>query len=497
MNRHQYGSQVSTDRKVNSITLLMILISTFLILLATLYPFRFSFPDSFSLADILVNFNNVSTFEDQVNNVLLFMPLGFYFSSYLQSQKIKIILQILIIILTSASLSFTVELLQVFLPSRVPTPSDVMNNSLGGFFGWLCFYIWNYQSFTNTNITRVRSRHSRKQIIAFSLGYIFLTFVIAFFWQNTTNLSNWNFNYPLIIGNEYTGDRPWQGYVSKIYIADKAISPNEVIQGFVNPDSFSNLGDSLLANYQLQGKCCYQENFSKTPKLMWQGQPSNRQDDKGVFVNSSQWLQTVNPVTYLSKSISKKSEFTLSTTVATANTEQIGPARIISISGSSLRRNLTLSQQGNDLDFRLRTPLTGENGSDLKLLIPNIFVDNKPHQIIITYSRATIQVYIDKLQNYYSFNLLDLIPKNQKIVYYALTFIPFGVSLAILTLASRSLISSRLLVATGILLPSLILEFILVSDSGKSLSLKNLLLGILFTAGTMLILKVRAKLLCS
>lgn len=497
MNRHQHGSQTSTDRKVNSITLLMIFISTLLIVLATLYPFNFSFPESFSLADIFVNFNNISTFEDQVNNVLLFMPLGLYFSSYLQSQKIKIILQILIIILTSAGLSFTVELLQVFLPSRVPTPSDVMNNSLGGFFGWLCFYIWNYRSFTSTATTIVNSRYSRKQIIAFSFVYIFLTFLIAIFWQSTTNLSNWNFNYPLIIGNERTGDRPWQGYVSEIYIANRAISPNEVIQGFVNPDSFKNLGDSLLANYQLDGKCCYQKNLSKTPELIWQGKPSNSQGDKSAFVNSSQWLQTANPVTYLSKSISKKSEFMLSATVATANTEQIGPARIISISGSSLRRNLTLSQQGNALDFRLRTPLTGENGSDLKLLIPNIFVDNKPHQIIITYSRATIQVYIDKLQNYYSLNLLDLIPKNQKLVYYALTFIPFGVSLAILTLASRSLISSRLVVATGILLPSLILEFILVSDSGKSLSIKNLLLGILFTAGTMLILKVRAKLLCS
>ncbi|MEA5502755.1 VanZ family protein [Halotia wernerae UHCC 0503] len=495
MNRHQHGSQVSTDRKVTPRIVLMILISALLILLGTLYPFNFSFTDNFSLAELFASFNNASSFEDQVNNVLLFMPLGFCLSSCLQKLKITTILQILIVVLISASLSLTVELLQVFLPSRIPTPADIMNNSLGGFFGWFCFYIWNYQSFTitTTTIANSRYRHSQKQIIAFSLGYIFLTFLIAFFWQSTTNLGNWNFNYPLIIGNELTGDRPWKGYVSEIYIANRAISPNEVTQGLANPDYFDNLGDSLLVNYQLQGKCCYQEKSGKIPELLWQGQPSDSHDDKGVFVSSNQWLQTANPVTSLSKSISKKSEFMLSITVATANTEQIGPARIISISGSSLRRNLTLSQQGNALDFRLRTPLTGENGSDLKLLIPNIFVDTKPHQIIITYSRATIQFYVDKLQNYYSFNLLDLIPKNQKIVYYALTFIPLGVSLALLTLASRSLIISRLLVVTGILLPSLILEFILVSENGKSLNLKNLLLGILFTAGTMLILKVRAN----
>ena len=44
----------------------------------------------------------------------------------------------------------------------------------------------------------------------------------------------------------------------------------------------------------------------------------------------------------------------------------------------------------------------------------------------------------------------------------------------------------------GILLPSLILEGILVQESGKDISLKNLILGILFTAGTMIVLKARA-----
>ena len=44
----------------------------------------------------------------------------------------------------------------------------------------------------------------------------------------------------------------------------------------------------------------------------------------------------------------------------------------------------------------------------------------------------------------------------------------------------------------GIILPSLILEGILVQESGKSINPKNLFLGVLFTAGTMLILKARA-----
>ncbi len=77
--------------------------------------------------------------------------------------------------------------------------------------------------------------------------------------------------------------------------------------------------------------------------------------------------------------------------------------------------------------------------------------------------------------------------------YYALTFIPLGFCLTILTfLAKKRLILSQLLIYGGVLIPSLVLEGILVSDSSKNLSLKNLLLGILFTGGTMLVLKMRA-----
>ncbi|MDZ8226042.1 VanZ family protein [Nostoc sp. ChiVER01] len=487
MNKYPVSAQI--------FNLLIVIISIVLVLLATLYPFNFSIPDSFSIPKFFANFNNASNFQDQVNNFLLFMPLGFGLTRLLQKRKIKTGVQVFIVTLVSASLSFTVEGLQIFLPSRMPTPSDIMNNSIGGFIGFICFYLWNNQSFKKTiaQIENSRASRSNKQIIIFFIGYIFLTFLISLLWQNTIILSNWDRNYPLLIGNEQTRDRPWQGYISEIYIADRAISKNGVVQGLADSSYFNNLGNSLIANYQFKGKCCYKEQTGQLPELLWQGQPSDAQEGKGVFLSSSHWLQTATPVTTLSKRISKTSEFTLSTTLATTNLEQFGPARIISISGTSLRRNLTLGQQGNDLDLRLRTPITGENGADLRLNIPNIFKDTKLHHIVITYSRATIQVYVDNLQNFYSLNLLELMPKNQKIFYYALTFIPLGFGLTILTLlAKRKLILSNFLIYGGILIPSLVLEGILVSESGKNLSLKTLLLGMLFTGGTMLILRMRA-----
>ncbi|NDJ22163.1 VanZ family protein [Nostoc sp. B(2019)] len=488
MNKRQIFHQASFN-------MLIFITSISLVLFATLYPFNFSVPDSFSLAKLFASFNNTSYFQDQVNNVLLFIPVGSSLTSLLQRLRMKIVVQIFIATLVSAGLSLTVEFLQVFLPSRTPTPADIMNNTIGGMLGFICFYLWNHQSFANTvaHIENSKSSRSKKQIAACFLGYIFLTFLISLFWQSTTNLSNWDANYPLTIGNERTGDRPWQGYVSEVYMTDRAISTNEIAQGLADSSYFDKLGTSLLASYRLNDKCCYKEQTGQLPELLWQGQPSDIQEGKGAFLGSSHWLQTATPVTSLSKRISKTSEFTLSTTVATANKDQLGPARIVSVSGNSQRRNLTLAQQGNNLDFRLRTPITGENGSELKLNIPNVFVDTNPHHIVVTYARATIQVYVDNLQNYYSFNLLDLIPKKQKVFYYALTFIPLGVGLAIIILLAKAkLMFSKLLVYGGILIPSLMLEGILISESGKHLSLKNLLLGILFTSGTMLIVRMRA-----
>ncbi|MBW4634196.1 MAG: VanZ family protein [Iphinoe sp. HA4291-MV1] len=497
MNRRKIFSRISNlDKSVFPGDFILVIISILLVLFATLYPFIFSFPDSLSLPALVDSFDNTSFFKDQVNNILLFTPLGFGFASLLQRIRMKATSQFLIVILVSAGLSSTVEVLQVFLPSRAPTPTDIFNNTIGGLVGLICFYLCNSQSFLYTlmRIENSRTSNSIKKLTLFFLGYILISFLISIAWQHTTNLSNWSLNYPLLIGNEQTGDRPWQGYVSDVFIADRAISKNEVSQVFHHKNYSETIENSLLASYQLIGTKSYRDHTGQLPELLSQGKSPDIEDEKGVALSSSHWLETREPVTFLSKRIRETSQFTIMTTVATANIAQTGPARIISLSGDSLHRNFTLGQQGTNLDLRLRTPMTGANGADTKLTIPGIFADTNLHHIVITYSGATIQVYVDKSQNSYSLNLLELFPKEQKIFYYGLTFIPLGICLALLTtLAKRKLTFNRLLLPSGILLPSLILEGILVSNSGKSISLKNLLLGILFTSGTTLILRWRAS----
>ncbi|BAZ09058.1 hypothetical protein NIES4071_08640 [Calothrix sp. NIES-4071] len=476
----------------------LVILSVSAVLIATLYPFNFCFPDSFSLQYIIASFDNSSSFEDFVNNILLFMPLGFSSTAVLQRKNINVIIKLLIITFISTGLSSFVEVLQIFLSSRTPTPADIVNNTIGGIAGMICFYLWHSKSFIYILLRIENSRYSNsiRQITLFFIGYILISFLISILWQSTTNLNNWSLNYPLIFGNENTGDRPWYGYISKLKIADRGFSKSEVLQ-LLDNESYLDITKDLLANYKFNDKKTYQDITGQMPKLLPQGDSSNIidiKDDKGMILSPIHWFKTQTPPTLLNKNIRKTSELTVFTTIATADTNQTGPARIISLSRSTLSRNFTLGQQKTNLNLRIRTSITGENAAHIELNVPNIFTDTNFHDIVITYSKATIQVCIDKLQNSYFFNLLELIPIEQKIVYYGLTFIPLGFYLGFLSiLARKRLIYNRLLVLFAILLPSLILEIMLVIYSNKSFSIENLIIAASFTGATTFILRLRAS----
>ncbi len=485
--------------------------SLLLVLFTTLFPFNFYFKNGFSVKEIADSFDNSSSLIDQLGNVLLFLPLGFGLTCLLQTRRLGATAKLAIVLIVSAGLSSTVEVLQAFLPSRAPTLSDIFTNSFGGFMGFLCFHLWKFKILNCTSALIKKSKDclSIKKLTAGFIGYMVLTFLISSALPSTANLRNWDPNFPLLLGNEQTGDRPWQGYVSEFYMADRAISEEEVARAFSDKSFFASIGDSLVADYRLTGKGSYRDQTGHLPDLSWQGQPPKIQDGTGVFLTSSHWLETANPATSMSRRIRETSQFTLSTTVATADTAQTGPGRIVSLSSDPYYRNFTLGQEGTHLVFRLRTPVTGKNGANPELVVPDIFADTNRHHLVITYSAPVFRLYIDGLQNSHSLELtpevalfLYLLPSRHlnasiiegyKILYYAVIFIPLGSFLALLTIIVRGqFVFHMLLMCGGILLPSLMLESILASGSERNIRPENLLFSMLIMTGTILIFKVRA-----
>lgn len=458
--------------------------SLLLIIFVTLYPFNFSSDKSFSIQYLFRYFYHPSNFRDFLLNIVLFMPLGFSLTSLLPKKKIRWIIILFVVLIINSSLSFAVELLQVFLPSRASTVSDIVANSFGSFLGFLCFYFLYWVVVNNSEKV-----FSLKGLAVCFISYLSLTFLLSMPLSISTNLDNWNSNFPLLLGNETTGTRPWQGYISELYIADKAISPAEITLVFSKQISWSNLKDHLVTAYQLNSQDKYIDLTGHLPKLSWQGEDPKFQGEQNVLLTPSNWLTTKTPANSLTNKIRQTSEFTIVTTIATANKYQTGPARIVSLSGNSSQRNFTIAQDKTNLIFRLRTPITGKNGANPELVVPGIFTDTKPHHLIITYSDSLLQIYVDKIKNCHYLELTPLVtilsfifPDSaydlksfSQLIYYGVIFIPLGLLLGLINIIWRGgFMFKILLICNGIFLPALLLEGILVSGTSRNISVENL-----------------------
>ncbi|PSB60023.1 hypothetical protein C7B79_27275 [Chroococcidiopsis cubana CCALA 043] len=470
----------------------IVIASILLVVIATLFPFNFSRDEGGSLRYFFSNFKHSSHLGDKIKNIFLFIPFGFSLTCFLQVRKFSLLLKLVSVIFLSFILSFVVETLQIFLPSRETSPADLFTNSLGGFIGFLCFYIWKFKfvSYILTLIEKNKNRFSFPIVAIAFLGYLATSILFTVPLQSANNLSTWDLNYPLILGNERTGERPWEGFISEVAFADKAFSSAEIERVFASQNWWNNVDTPLIGNYQLDRQN-YSDRAGNLPDLSWRGQLPEITDDRGVFLSDRHWLQTDTPVNRLNQRLQETSKFTIITTIATAKFQQKGPARIISISDSNGRRNFTLGQQGNNLNLRLRTPINGVNAQYLDTNVHNVFTDKQFHKLVITYANSGLHVYVDNLQNRYNINLLEVLPKEDRILYYGLIFIPLGALLAIvITLAKQQFIRYTLFYA-GVLLPTLIVETILAMSSGRSFEIANILLGMLMTASTTLILKLK------
>jgi len=371
-----------------------------LILYTTLFPFDILF--SHPLSKFAFNLIEPDMLLDYGRNILLFIPFSFGLS-YLLTQRTKIPRHIAIaaVILIGASLSATVEGLQIFISGRDPSLADILTNTTGTLCGLLIF-LW-----AGEKALGYLSRLPVKLLALAAILY-YLAFAFAFLrLTKATGLDNWDPAFPLILGNELSGDRPWQGTISNLQIADHPISAQE-IEGVFEGET----ADSLIAFYPLNTVSSLADQTHQQPDLSWYGAPPAVPAvnvETGVAVDTKHWLLGRTTANTISRRLASSSQFTLSVLVTAASQDQTGPARIVSLSADAFRRNLTIGQDGADLIIRLRTPATGGNGMKPELDIPDVFADNQPHHLILVYDRGTLNTYIDSFDRSYSFELAPYI----------------------------------------------------------------------------------------
>lgn len=484
-----------------------------LIIVLTLAPFNFLFADTISPQFIINNFRHASSLDDWLANILLYFPLGFSLACFFSKVVFSKLTKSMIILVLCFGLSATVEILQVFLPSRVPSSIDIYANCLGSFLGVLCFDRWGYTVIDHTLLPiylfiRIRLASLPIQnLMLILIGYISVAFFLSVHLQTATNLNNWTQIYPLLLGgNSLSSMSSWQGYISEVSIAERAISEQEVVKAFSEKSLSSIVDKSLITSYQLTPyKKSYSDQVGTSPKLIWRGSLSQPATPMGAHLNANQWLVTEEPVSLINQKLRKSSQFTFDITLATADIQQVGPVPIIGLSTLETdRRNFGIAQNRTNLVIWLRTSVTGSRGVKPELIIPDVFTDTTLHHLVIAYEGSILHIYVDQPHNVFSFELnpgvvlfQKMLPLDRlsnaglavsKALYYAFLFIPLGVFIGlIVTFTRRRFIYRMLLVLNGALLAPYLLEVLLTFKNSQPFDRLTVLLGAITTICAMII----------
>jgi glycopeptide antibiotics resistance protein len=400
---------------------LLFIASLAAIVIATTSPFNFQIPTGFSgqFQFLLQKFEFGGSVKDYWQNILLFIPLGISLAMMCDRKQLSTPAILAVACLVSILTSSAVEIIQLSLSSRVSNVTDIICNSLGGTLGAV-LYFWrtNLAQFVRGIVYKDSERLSLKSLLIAIACYCSIVLVMVLTLLANINLANWDDNFHLTIGNEVTGDRPWNGQISNLYISDRGFNQSEIQQAFIEADTFFAQSPDLVTFVKFtDGASSYQDRSHHLPKLLWQGlsassaierSPNNQQsletsNISSILVNSRQWLKTAQPAAVLSQKLKNTGEFSLYMAVASNDTQQFGPARIMSLSAGTQSHNILIGQEGTDLRLRLRTPITGSAASQPRFRIPRIFENDDLARILVVFANKKLDFYINKPENKYSF----------------------------------------------------------------------------------------------
>ncbi len=339
-----------------------------------------------------------SSISDFSLNILGFVPFGLILSLLTQQNKEKIYSKYIILVGITTLASLSIEICQIFLPSRTPSLSDVLANTIGGGIG---VFVANHLC-KRTLISFLK--HYRIKLTLAILSLYLGTLIGIFFWTTSSKeLTSWDSSYPLLIGNEATLDRPWLGKIFFLALYENALTSEEVKSAFIAgsnfiPDVHSRKAPILLYSFQEGGgeqvndnskvKPPYNLEIGDTKKSRWL--PKG-----GLELTGSTFIKNDNVPTKVYQHLTASNTFSISTWIEPKDTRQTGPARIVSFSFNPFLRNFTLGQEGSEIHFRVRNRIAGMNGTEYNLITTGLGLRPQPTHIVAIYDHGTEHLYID------------------------------------------------------------------------------------------------------
>jgi hypothetical protein len=289
---------------------------------------------------------------DFLNNILLYVPLGIALSGS----------TLLRTFLFGLCLSTAAETLQIGYVDRIPSGSDITSNTCGALVGYLVAMVWLRATGFDPKSLRIPRLLAVAGIPLAILGAILLVDH-----PTRSDFSNWSSTYHLAIGDEPTGDRPWDGTISAFQIYPFAMAPSQI--------------DDLAR----------QAAHADKPDLPAGGliPPTTSQQGYGRSL-----LSTDEEVRF-HDTLVRQQQLTLLVFLQTNNVERSGVARIITYSQDPGNRNFTLGQIHDTFTFRLRTPSSGANGANPALYSGPVLSLNRPVFVAAVYDGRISRLYVD------------------------------------------------------------------------------------------------------
>lgn len=311
-------------------------------------------------------------------NILIFAPFGFGLAGLLARGDAARAAGPALgrrVVLAGVLLSALLEATQVFMPDRAPSLADIAANGIGVLLGYGLFRAW------EMGIARALQRTvTRRNLLLVPALYALGVALLTAFLYRGVHLDNWDTSFPLIVGNEATGDRLWRGWM-----------------GSLTMEAGNSDHRAFFADYALEGDVPYEATARKgfAPPLVWQAGPATPQDGRGIITGTDQWLMTTESFSDFSEVARQTDRFAIHMEIATANPQQRQDRRLVSVSPDVYNRNVSVIQNGDALVVRLRTLANGKNGHRPEASVPGVFTDTQPRRITVAYSAPMLRVTVD------------------------------------------------------------------------------------------------------
>jgi glycopeptide antibiotics resistance protein len=364
------------------------------LLLFTLAPYGFSV-DRFSQLmhlsrreqwNLIFHYSLLDFFD----NILLFLPFGIFLRrSGIVPASAAPARQRFLAASAGLLLSGCIETAQLFIPPRSTTINDVAFNVAGTLAGFVA-------------APRLAAQWARLRPAGAPIRRILLVFypaallMICLFPLRLDDFRGWNPRFPLLIGNETTGDRPWKGSIGRFVVFDRLLDQAETKAWFASPAAPSGYVGPLLDFRPpfSEGQGILSAPGSRLTMRLDGGAFRVRRDGGGIDLDGPKPLRA-DSAEALAAALMRTNAMTLLLRFRTGDPGQKGPARIVTFSKCLCERNFTVGQEGPDLHVRVRTLQAGPNGSNVTLVLRSALADTAWHDVSILFFRGYARGFVD------------------------------------------------------------------------------------------------------